>query len=55
MDCLVKEYIIDMWEIQKEKLHYNDSGSSLLYNSILSLHLGRGLLSYVRMVKCIYI
>ena len=38
---LVKEYIVDMWGIQKHKLYDSDSGFS--YNSILSLHLGRGI------------
>ena len=27
--CLVKKYIIDVWEIQKHKLYDSDSGSGL--------------------------
>ena len=34
---LVKEYIVDVWEIRKHKLYDSDSG---LVNSILSLLLG---------------
>ena len=30
MDCaLVKEYIVDVWEIRKHKLYDSDSGSGL--------------------------
>ena len=37
---LVKEYIIDVWEIRKHKLYP-------VNNSILGLHLGRGMVSYI--------
>ena len=46
---LVKEYIVDIWEIRKHKLYDSDSGPG--QNSILGLHLGRGMLSSVRMVS----
>ena len=46
---LVKEYIIDVWEIRKHKLYDSDSGPG--HNSILGLHLGRGMVSSVRMVS----
>ena len=41
MDCLislVKEYIVDMWEIQKH--NYKIVTEDLVNNSIVSLHLG---------------
>ena len=48
---LVKEYIIDVWEIRKHKLYDSDSGP--VNNSILGLHLGRGMVSSVRMVSLV--
>ena len=48
---LVKEYIIDVWEIRKHKLYDSDSGR--VNNSILGLHLGRGMVSSVRMVSLV--
>ena len=50
MDCLVREYIIDVWEIRKHKL-YMIVTQDPVNNSILSLHLGRGMVSSVRMVS----
>ena len=44
---LVKEYIIDVWEIRKHKLY------DPVNNSILGLHLGRGMVSSVRMVSLV--
>ena len=44
---LVKEYIVDIWEIRKHKLY--DSTQDPVNNSIFSLHLGRGMVSSVRM------
>ena len=41
--ALVKEYIVDVWEIRKHKLY--DRTRDLVCNSILSLHLGRGVVS----------
>ena len=43
--ALVKEYIVDVWEIRKHKLVTQD----LVCNSILSLHLGRGV---VQLLTC---
>ena len=43
--ALVKEYIVDVWEIQKHKLYDSDC------NSVRSLHLGRGVVSSIRMVS----
>ena len=40
---LVNEYIIEVWEIRKHKLYDSDSG--------LCLHLGRGMVSSVRMIS----
>ena len=40
-----------MWEIRKHKLY--DSDYDLVCNSILSLHLGRGVVSSVRMVSLV--
>ena len=49
MDCLPWNIIIvDVWEIRKHKLYDSNSGS--VCNSILSLHLGRGVVSLARMV-----
>ena len=48
---LVKEYIIDVWEIRKHNLY--DSDSDPVNNSILDLHLGRGMVSSVRMVSLV--
>ena len=31
--CLVKEYIVDMWEIRKHKLCDSDSGSGLQFHT----------------------
>ena len=51
---LVKEYIIDMWEIRKHKLYDSDSGpGQQLHSRILGLHLGRGMVSSVRMVSLV--
>ena len=49
--ALVKEYIVDVCEIRKNKLY--DSDQDLVCNSILSLHLGRGVVSSVRMVSLV--
>ena len=48
---LVKEYIIDVWEIRKHK--YMIVTQDLVNNSILSLHLGRRMVSSVRMVSLV--
>ena len=48
---LVKEYIVEMWEIRKHKLY--DVTQGLVYNSILSFHLGRGVICSVRMVSLV--
>ena len=45
---LVKEYIIDVWEIQKQIIWVTQDPVN---NSILGLHLGRGMVSLVRMVS----
>ena len=45
--ALVKEYIVDVWEIRKHKLYDSDSGSGL------QLHTQRGVVSSVRMVSLI--
>ena len=50
---LVKEYIIDVWEIRKHKLYDSDSGPGPVNNYILGLHLGRGMVSSVRMVSLV--
>ena len=60
MDCLPwlrNIIIVDVWEIQKQKLYDSDSGSGLQLH-ILSLHPGRGLyikgvVSSVRMVSLV--
>ena len=44
-----KEYIVDVWEIRKK--NYMIVTQDPVCNSILSLHLGRGMLSSVRMVS----
>ena len=49
---LVKEYIIDVWEIRKHKLYDSDSGPAV-NNSILGLQLGRGMVSSVKMVSLV--
>ena len=49
---LVKEYIIDVWEIRKHKL-YDIVTQDPVNNSILGLHLGRGMVSSVRMVSLV--
>ena len=46
--ALVKEYIVDVWEIQKQ-ITYMIVTQDLVYNSILGLHLGRGVVSLVRL------
>ena len=46
--ALVKEYIVDVWKIRKNKFTQD-----LVCNSILSLHLGRGVVSSVRMVSLV--
>ena len=46
---LVKEYIIDVWEKRKHKLYDSDSGP--VNNSILGLHLGKAMISPIRMVS----
>ena len=48
--ALVKEYVVDVWEIRKHKLYDSDSG---VCNSMLGLHLGRGMVSSVRMVSLV--
>ena len=47
---LVKEYIIEVWEIRKHKL-CDIVTQDPVNNSILGLHLGRGMVSLVRMVS----
>ena len=46
---LVKEYIIDVWEIRKHKLYDSDSGPG----QQLHFHLGRGTVSSVKMVSLV--
>ena len=48
-----KYYIIDVWEIQKHKINYMIvlRNQDPVNNSILGLHLGRGMVSSVRMVS----
>ena len=46
---LDKEYIIDVWEIRN--INYMIVTQDPVNNSILGLHLGRGMVSSVRMVK----
>ena len=46
--ALVKEYIVDVWKY--ENINYMIVTQDLVCNSILSLHLGRGVVSSVRMV-----
>ena len=49
--ALVKEYIVDVWEIRKHKLYdiYIIVTQDLVCNSVLSLHLGRRVVSSARM------
>ena len=49
--ALVKEYIVDVWEIRKHK--FMIVTQDLVCNFILSLHLGRGVVSSVRMVSLV--
>ena len=49
--ALVKEYIVDVWEIRKH--NYMMVTQDLVCNSILSLHLGRGVVSSIRMVSLV--
>ena len=43
---LVKDYIIDVWEIRKHKLYDSDpGGQDLVNNSIFGLHLRKGMVS----------
>ena len=49
---LVKEYIIDVWEIRKHKL-YMIVTQDPANISILGLHLGRGMVSSVKMVSLV--
>ena len=49
--ALVMEYIVDVWEIRKHKLYDSDSGSGL--QLVLSLHLGRGVVSSIGMVSLV--
>ena len=52
MDCLyslVKEYIVDIWEIRKHKLYDSDSGPGQQLHSQSSP--GRGMVSSVRMLS----
>ena len=48
---LVKEYILDVWEY--ENINYMIVTQDLVNNSILSLHLGRGMVNSVRMVSLV--
>ena len=50
--ALVKEYVVDVWEIRKHKL-YDIVTQDLVCNSVLSLHLGRGVVSSIRMVSLV--
>ena len=47
--ALVKEYIVDVWEIRKHKLY--DVTQDLVCNSVFSPHLRRGVVSSIRMVS----
>ena len=49
--AVVKEYIVDVWEY--ENISYMIVTQGLVCNSILSLHLGRGVVSSVRMVSLV--
>ena len=49
---LVKEYIVNVWEIRKH-INYMVVTQDLVNNSILGLHLGRGMVSSVRMVSLV--
>ena len=48
---LVKEYNVDIWEIRKT--NYVRMTQDLVNNSILSVHLGRGMVSSARMVSLV--
>ena len=48
---LVKEYIIDVWEIRKQ--NYMIVTQDLVNNSILGVHLERGMVSSVRMISLV--
>ena len=48
--ALVKEYVVDVWVIRKQIIIMIVT-QDLVCNSILSLHLGRGVVSSVRMVS----
>ena len=48
---LVKEYIVDFWKY--ENINYMIVTQDLVNNSILGLHLGRGMVSSVRMVSLV--
>ena len=49
--ALVKEYIVDVWEIRKHKLYDSDSGSGLQLQT--QSHLRRGVVSSVRTVSLV--
>ena len=49
--ALVKEYIVDVWEIRK--YNYMIVTQDLVCNSVLSLHLGRGVVSSIGMVSLV--
>ena len=51
--ALVKEYIVDVWEIRKHKLYDSDSGSGLQLGTQSSPNLGRGVVSSIRMVSLV--
>ena len=52
--CLIKEYILQMYR-KYENINYVIVTQGLVYNSILSLNLGRGMVSSVRMVSLVEI
>ena len=49
--ALVKEYIVDVWEIRKH--NYMIVTQDLVCNSVISLHLGRGVVSSIGMVSLV--
>ena len=53
--ALVKEYIVDVWEIRKHKLYDSDSGSGLQLHTQPSCItcMGRGVVSSVRLVSLV--
>ena len=51
--ALVKEYIVDVWEIQKLNYMIVTHDQDLVYNSVFSLHLGRGVVSSIGMVSLV--